>query len=1047
MKKFTILSAIAYKIIAVLYAMFLMGVQHLSAQEVSASYLTPDQVSAYHLAPQVWSFMRYGNIQPNLYTGTLNYSIPIYTIKSPSFELPISLTYSSNGYIPNVQTSEVGLGWFLNAGGYVTREVRGMPDEKVIPYSDGPDGVGVTLNGHDGVLKGFYHLQTDQVTYPSPANYGRLFCLHFKWPSTLLISKNVVPFRPLTCYETESDLYNFQCGDMKGSFYITPNDILIFNTDKPQGEYRIDISQLEHGIIVIETADGYEYTFGDPAKLAMLDHTTDPLSPGEEDGDGNPLLPKVDWSNTWPISKIKAPDQRHVYFEYDQAAPVLDIIRPYVTGKMGRPNINYQEDTPNSGVWVPSASRKITIRGHQYVTRLKKITTDFGEEVVFDYDIKVGECAQFRQSDLSDEYTFSGLNNNGRLSKITIKAGDLIKEYVLSHGYAYGLNTNPVMFLKSITIPGEGLYSMDYWDENKTFPHHGTTGIDHWGYYNNRNIYDFDALIPQISLDANYDEIITGYKRAPNFLGARMGMLKKITYPTKGYSTFEYEGHDYSKIVKTSNVDLYPRLYDAQEVCIAGGVRIKKITDYSNATDSIWREFYYLNDSDCNVSSGNMLNFPRYTRCEEIWRVNDLSANPLNWFYYPTYRIAMAGMNLSSHSIKSVNVEYSKVQEKYGDGSCIRYSFINYIDRADATFVGNFGSWLIYDRGMFTHYSSNQFLRGRIKCKEQYKRISPTEQVLVMREDYKYTVSPTHNSYVSLQFSTSTDASTHIGGYYGPYTESIRPFAAPPVDATGVMEKLDFAGSMLLSKARRTIYVDQDSLSTETTYSYNMRDQLIATEVKNSRGDISRYETQYVYDIPASQRDAIHNSMEANFRIAHPIRAQHSIKRAGESQFKLLNGTLFSYQKGYDFSTWPYFNMAGVRITDLQAPVVRQAFQFDDLLAPGYEYQYKYDDYHRIVEIRDRADRTTAYQWNDMYMVAVGKNFTAGQVKTMIPDQMHNRPNTLSATYEYKNFFGVSKMKDPSQREVLYNYYPDGRLRSIISDEGVSTQYEYHTRE
>ena len=68
-------------------------------------------------SPQVWSFMKYGNMSSvDLYTGTVATSILIYTYKDNDFEIPISINYASSDFIPNVPTGILGLGWYLNAG-------------------------------------------------------------------------------------------------------------------------------------------------------------------------------------------------------------------------------------------------------------------------------------------------------------------------------------------------------------------------------------------------------------------------------------------------------------------------------------------------------------------------------------------------------------------------------------------------------------------------------------------------------------------------------------------------------------------------------------------------------------------------------------------------------------------------------------------------------------------------------------------------------------------------------------------------------------------
>ena len=59
-------------------------------------------------------------------TGTLNVSIPIYEVRSKSMSVPITLNYSANGLRPSNPGSWVGMGWNLETGGDIIREVRGL---------------------------------------------------------------------------------------------------------------------------------------------------------------------------------------------------------------------------------------------------------------------------------------------------------------------------------------------------------------------------------------------------------------------------------------------------------------------------------------------------------------------------------------------------------------------------------------------------------------------------------------------------------------------------------------------------------------------------------------------------------------------------------------------------------------------------------------------------------------------------------------------------------------------------------------------------------
>ncbi|MEO9964361.1 MAG: BACON domain-containing protein [Reichenbachiella sp.] len=66
----------------------------------------------------------------NLSSGVLNINLPI-----ESHILPISLNYTTSGIKVSQRASIVGLGWNLTAGGEITRQVRGQPDDYEEGYS------------------------------------------------------------------------------------------------------------------------------------------------------------------------------------------------------------------------------------------------------------------------------------------------------------------------------------------------------------------------------------------------------------------------------------------------------------------------------------------------------------------------------------------------------------------------------------------------------------------------------------------------------------------------------------------------------------------------------------------------------------------------------------------------------------------------------------------------------------------------------------------------------------------------------------------------
>jgi len=71
----------------------------------------------------------------DLYSGSAQVSIPICVLPSTALPIPISLGYvDGRGVRVQEYASQVGLGWQQNAGGSISRVVRGFPDEQPNGY-------------------------------------------------------------------------------------------------------------------------------------------------------------------------------------------------------------------------------------------------------------------------------------------------------------------------------------------------------------------------------------------------------------------------------------------------------------------------------------------------------------------------------------------------------------------------------------------------------------------------------------------------------------------------------------------------------------------------------------------------------------------------------------------------------------------------------------------------------------------------------------------------------------------------------------------------
>lgn len=74
-------------------------------------------------------FGSFGNTKINHYTGLPEIKLDMFTLEGRESNLPISLSYDASGVRTDDLSGPAGMKWSLNAGGYVVRDLVGLPDE------------------------------------------------------------------------------------------------------------------------------------------------------------------------------------------------------------------------------------------------------------------------------------------------------------------------------------------------------------------------------------------------------------------------------------------------------------------------------------------------------------------------------------------------------------------------------------------------------------------------------------------------------------------------------------------------------------------------------------------------------------------------------------------------------------------------------------------------------------------------------------------------------------------------------------------------------
>lgn len=194
--------------------------------------------------------------------------------------------------------------------------------------------------------------------------------------------------------------------------------------------------------------------------------------------------------------------------------------------------------------------------------------------------------------------------------KVFSAKGSLVKHYTFGYTYLTGTGdaglyrNNKWMLLAnvnemSLTQAQQLTHSFTY-DQGAVPPSRTSTAQDYWGYYNGKT--SNNTLIPSLTYkDLQYDGIyIPGADRSVSPQYTQFGLLNRITYPTGGYTTYEYENN---KVVDP----------DAPPVMITKFAAIEPDTDSPEPTLPNHKEFtteFTINNSLQAGNGGNVSLLP-----------------------------------------------------------------------------------------------------------------------------------------------------------------------------------------------------------------------------------------------------------------------------------------------------------------------------------------------------------------------------------------------------------------------------------------------------
>ncbi|MDC1324636.1 RHS repeat protein [Flavobacteriaceae bacterium] len=460
------------KKIALIVIVLLLSVQSLFSQEL----LTYTPVS-----PNAASFAKYGSYPINLNSGVPQILIPIHTIKQGNLKVPINISYHASGIKVNEQASMVGLGWSLNAGGIIVRQVRGIPDE----YTSSP------------------FIDADSATQDLDTYLG-FQDIYYKRK------------------DSSPDIYIYNFNGVTGRFYIENGEII------SESSSSMKIERKGQELFVIIMPDGTQYRFGTSLDGASAYEFSDKRT-------GTTYSLMEDMITSWYLTEIVSANKTDtISFKYKDNNFYKN--RELVGSTIKLSSLRYgfigfgcdwRFSVPQSSV-IGSYSRNPTE------------VDDYSEEYFISG--KIIDTIVFKSGIIKFNTTITPWwDNSAKLDSLEII--DNNQTPYLKASFQYDGSNQDRMKLNSLSFSGrdnneEKKHEFIY--NNLNLPSRNSEKQDYWGYANN-NTGGYVERQEVEFLEKHY--ILGNGNKSTNEHNMKAGIIEKIIYPTGGYTKFEFEAN------------------------------------------------------------------------------------------------------------------------------------------------------------------------------------------------------------------------------------------------------------------------------------------------------------------------------------------------------------------------------------------------------------------------------------------------------------------------------------------------------------------------
>jgi hypothetical protein len=430
-------------------------------------------------APNASAIIKHGDITLNKNTGSPAINIPLYTVKGNKIAVGVSLGYSSTGIKVDEIASRTGMGWVLNAGGVITRTVRGWADDKTVRLTP---------------------------VYPT-AGYN---CATYNLFKKVTSSNN-----HLGGYDAEPDLYNFNMNGISGSFVFSSDEEAILI---PAEKYRVEKDWTGNADwnFKITTTDGIAYYFGGPGATELTKRNS---TCGKSYDD---FL-----ANAWYLRKVEHPNGEIITLSYSALT---------YTYETGSSETRYWADLNNYCTVTPGATGCVNMVTTQGVLLTGITSTSNNNGVVFTYGTRQ-DCTDKLLS------TVTQMVNGQAAGTFNLTYDQHYANMSYNYVYSTGQEYTPYLIQlteSSSDLAFSKTHKFEYNDPGGR-PPRLSYSQDHWGYFNGRINTTLIPKPATFILQQRFPAATANREADSSFAGK--GLLAKIVYPTGGVDKIDYEGN------------------------------------------------------------------------------------------------------------------------------------------------------------------------------------------------------------------------------------------------------------------------------------------------------------------------------------------------------------------------------------------------------------------------------------------------------------------------------------------------------------------------